>query len=127
MLDYITQDNLTNDKDNDTVMETFMNSESLGAIRTPVVHDGDKWVLNKRHRFFYDDVFYGLCVAKWFAQKLGVAVECIDDVLGWAQDYLNEKIIEDGKLIIYPYLNERPLKYGVPESYGLQTLDEVMD
>ena len=127
MMDYITQDNVTNKNESRTVLDTFQNSETLGAIRTPVAHEGEKWVLNKRHRFFYDDVFYGLCIAKWFAQKLGVETAHIDKVLGWAQEYLGEDIIKDGRLSFYGGLKEASLKYGVPESYGLSRLDDVMD
>jgi hypothetical protein len=127
MMDYMKQDNITNDNNRQTVIETFRSSKTLGAIRTPVVHDGDKWVLNKHHRFFYDDVFYGLCIAKWFAQKLNIEVKNIDEVLNWAQDYLGEQVISDSGLNIDEKLKGQPLKYGVPESYGMHTLDEVID
>ncbi len=127
MMDYMKQDNITNDNSRKTVIETFRNSKTLGAIRTPVVHDGDKWVLNKKHRFFYDDVFYGLCIAKWFAQKLDIEVNNIDEVLNWAQSYLGEQMISESGLNIDEKLKAQPLKYGVPESYGMHTLDEVID
>ena len=127
MMDYISQDNITNENDNKTVMETFKNSATLGAIRTPVIHDGEKWELNRKHRFFYDDVFYGLCIAKWFAQRLDIKTEHVDTVLGWAQDYLGEEIIKSGKLSFYKRLKENPMKYGVPESYGLESLGQVID
>ncbi len=127
MMDYITQDNITNKNDSKTVLDTFKNSETLGAIRTPVVYEENKWVLNKKHRFFYDDVFYGLCIAKWFAQKLEISVSNIDTVLEWAQDYLGEKFIEDKKLAFYSEVKKTPMKYGVPESYGFLEIDEVID
>lgn len=127
MMDYIAQDNITNKNMSSSVMDTFENSQTLGAIRTPVVEKGGKWVLDKKHRFFYDDVFYGLCIAKWFAQKMAIEVENIDDLLIWAQNYLGEEIIKDGKLSFYDNLPANPMKYGVPESYGLCSLDDVID
>ena len=42
MLDYLTLDNTTNLTTNNTVLETFQNSKTLGAIQTPVVYEKGK-------------------------------------------------------------------------------------
>ena len=127
MLDYLSLDNTTNLCTNKTIMDTFENSKTLGAIRTPVVLENGKWVIDKSHRFFYDDVFYGLCIAKWIAQKLDLPSVHIDEVLMWAQTVLGESIIENGKLAISSQIKKDIFKYGVPEVYGYTELDDIID
>ncbi|MCG8484743.1 MAG: NAD/NADP octopine/nopaline dehydrogenase family protein, partial [Clostridia bacterium] len=119
--------NVTNLTSNKTILETFQNSKTLGAIRTPVVEENGKWVIDKKHRFFRDDIYYGLCIAKWIAEKLNLKVPHIDDVLIWAQDFLNDRIIENEKLVISEEMEKNPFKYGVPEVYGFTQVDQIID
>ncbi len=127
MMGYITQDNLTNLNNNQTIIETFENSSTLGAIKTPVIEVNGQWILNRKHRFFYDDVFYGLCIAKWFAQKLNIQTPHIDDLLMWAQSYLNEPIIENNRLNCDSSMKKNPFKFGLPSIYGYTSLEQVID
>lgn len=127
MLDYLTLDNVTNLTSNKTILETFHNSKTLGAIRTPVVEENGKWIIDKKHRFFSDDIYYGLCIAKWIAEKLNLSVPHIDDILMWTQDFLSDGIIKNEKLIIREEMKNNPFKYGVPEAYGLTELDQIID
>ena len=127
MLDYIELDNKTNLRNNKTVLETFENSNTLGAIRTPVVKENGKWVIDKSHRFFYDDIYYGLCIAKWIAQELSIDIPHIDNVLIWAQGMLDERIIENGRLVISKQIKQNKYKYGAPEAYGYSSLDQIID
>lgn len=127
MLDYLSLDNETNLTSSKTILETFQNSKTLGAIRTPVVEENEKWIIDKNHRFFRDDIYYGLCIAKWIAEKLNLKVPHIDDILMWAQDLLGDLIIENGKLVIGEDLKKNPFKYGVPEVYGYTELNQIID
>ncbi|MCK5130506.1 MAG: NAD/NADP octopine/nopaline dehydrogenase family protein, partial [Clostridiales bacterium] len=127
MLDYLSLDNTTNLISNKTILETFENSKTLGAIKTPVVEKNGKWVIDKNHRFFSDDIYYGLCIAKWIAEQLDIAVPHIDDILTWAQNLLGDRIIENGKLQISDDIKNNPFKYGVPEVYGFTELDQIID
>ncbi len=127
MLDYLLLDNTTNLRSNKTILETFQNSKTLGAIQTPVVEENGKWVIDKKHRFFRDDIYYGLCIAKWIAQKLDLKVPHMDEVLIWAQDFLNDRIIENEKLVISEEMKKNPFKYGVPEVYGFSKVDQIID
>lgn len=127
MLDYLALDNTTNLTSNKTILDTFQNSKTLGAIRTPVVAKDGKWMIDKNHRFFRDDIYYGLCIAKWIAQKLSLKVPHIDELLMWAQEMLGDRIIENGQLVIAEELKKTPFKYGVPEVYGYTELDQIID
>jgi hypothetical protein len=91
----------------------------LGAIKTPVVKYKDKWVINKEHRFFYDDIYYGLCIAKWIAEQMNLEVRTIDTILKWAEVILNDKILCNNKLTY----NE---KSGAFSIYNYNSLDEII-
>ena len=125
MLSYLELERLSNGSTNSNIKASFISSKTLGQIGTPVVKDeSDRWVINADHRFFYDDVFYGICIAKWFAQKLEVETPILDKILYWAQNILGDKIIKDGKLEKVDCIN---FKYGTPDVYGYTQLEDVID
>lgn len=126
MLDYLKLDNTTNLINNKTILETFQNSKTLGAIKTPVIEKEGKWVIDNNHRFFRDDIYYGLLIAKWIAEKINIEVANIDALLLWAQNILGDKIIENNRLIIHKQLEENPFKYGVPEVYNLNEIKDII-
>lgn len=126
MLDYLALDNKTNLTSNSTILESFENSKTLGAIRTPVVLENGKWILDKKHRFFHDDIYYGLCIAKWFAQELNLTVLHIDEILKWAQHLLGARIIDGDKLVIDDEPEKNPFKYGTPPSYGYSEIADMI-
>jgi len=127
MLDYMALDRNTNMTENVTVLDTFRNSESLDAIKTPVIKVRDKWMINKNNRFFLDDIFYGLCIVKSLAEKLEIPVIHIDGLLDWTQQLLGEKIIEVDKLVIWEQVAADRFKFGVPEAYGYTMLTQIID
>ena len=51
----------------------------------------------------------------------------MDEVLIWAQDFLNDRIIENEKLVISEEMEKNPFKYGVPEVYGFTQVDQIID
>jgi hypothetical protein len=127
MLPYLELDNKTNRKKNKTILETFSNSDILAPIKAPVVERNGKLVLDMTHRFFKDDIYYGLCVAKSIAQMLGIRTGYIDEVLRWAQKMTGEPIIENKRLVIYDEIKRDRFKFGVPEAYGYSSIDEICD
>jgi hypothetical protein len=119
MLDYLKLEQLTYNSSNSNIKESFINSETLGAIKTPVIKFNNQFIIDKNHRFFYDDIYYGLCIAKWIAEKLNMQVKTIDEILYWAQSVLNDKIIENNKLV-------NNTKSGAFNIYGIDDLNEVI-
>jgi len=124
MLDYLALERLSYQSKNSDVLESFVNSKTLGQIKTPVIREQDKFIIDKHHRFFYDDIYYGLMIAKWFAEKLEVEVKTIDRILYWAQDVLKDDIIKDNKLINREYSK---FKTGLPSEYGFKSVLECLD
>jgi hypothetical protein len=119
-LDYLALERLSYNSQNVDIQESFVSSETLGAIKTPVIKTGDIWEFDKNHRFFYDDIYYGLCIAKWIAQKMEIKVETIDEILTWAEKILDDKLLDDKGYLLPNVLS------GVPDNYGYTILDQII-
>lgn len=129
MLDYLSLERLSYATENTDIRESFVNSKTLVAIKTPVIqNEQGYWEIEKNHRFFTDDIYYGLCVAKWIAEQLELDVPTITKILYWAQNIMKECILDDnGKLIQNsPDLNEK-FRIGIPSIYGYSSLENIID
>ncbi len=129
MLDYLALERFSYKSHNTDVKESFVTSKTLVAIGTPVVQNAEGlWEVDRNHRFFLDDIYYGNCIAKWLAEQMDIETPTIDAILHWAQKVRNEKIIdENNKLILDSKDLKAPLKSGLPCYYGLNTIDEIID
>ncbi|SOS48649.1 hypothetical protein TNO021_30081 [Tenacibaculum dicentrarchi] len=123
MLDYLSLERLSYGSENMNVISSFVNSKTLGAIKTPVQKEvNETYSLNKNHRFFFDDIYNGIIIAKWFSEELNIKVEMIDKILRWAEVVLDEKFLtEDGKI------NYENKKLGVPTYYGINKLENAIN
>lgn len=130
MMDYLTLDRYSyNADENEDVKDSFLNSVTLSSIGTPVVQNDDgKWEIDRNHRFFMDDIYYGNCIAKWFAEQLNIETKTIDEIIRWAQEIRKEKILDEHNLLLLdsPDLIE-PLKSGLPCYYGFNTIEDCID
>ena len=125
MLDYLQLERFSYDSKNENIKTSFTSSKTLRLIATPVVKNKDnKWELDKNHRFFTDDIFYGLCIAKWFAEQYSLTVPMIDEILEFAQKILGVSLIESGKLIKECTMNG--IEVGTPEKYKISLKDSLM-
>jgi len=128
MLDYLTLDRTTNETEEYSVLDSFLSSKTLGAIKTPTIKtDAGNWIIDTDHRFFTDDIHYGLCIAKWAADRLSLDVPTIDEIIIWAQNLRHETLIEDGELKLDSEDLSQKFKSGIPHFYGFQTIDDIVD
>ena len=128
MLDYLALERLSYQSENTDIRESFVASKTLGAIKPPVQQDADgQWVIDTDHRFFTDDLSYGVCIAKWMAQELEVSVPTIDAIIEWAQELRGEDYIENGRLLVDSDSLAGPLRSGIPPVYGMRTIDDAVD
>ena len=127
MMNYLDLEHFSYASESKSVVDSFVNSRTLRAITTPVVLHGDHYSFNKEHRFFKDDIYFGLCIAKWFAQEMCIATPQIDLILQWAQEYLEDDLLADGCLIDFPANNANRFKYGIPTMYGIHEIDALVD
>lgn len=119
MLGYLALERFSYKSASEDILDSFLNSKTLGQIQTPVSIENNLFVIDKNHRFFHDDIYYGLVIAKYIAEKFEVEVKTIDKILEWAQEILNDQIIKDGILLINE--NEFSFKTGITYSRGYLT------
>ncbi|MBF6617144.1 MAG: NAD/NADP octopine/nopaline dehydrogenase family protein [Candidimonas sp.] len=112
MLDYLTLERFSYDSDNTDVKESFQNSKTLSKIKPPVIRNGKEFSIDTAHRFFTDDIEYGLCIAKWFATQLNIDTPFIDEIIHWSTS---------------TSASITSLSGGLPANYGLFKLDEAID
>ena len=128
MLDYLALERLSYQSENTDVRESFTTSPTLGAIKPPTVQEENgEWAIDTNHRFFTDDIQYGLCIAKWMADQLSLAVPTIDRIIEWAQELRQEKIIDNGKMLLGSKSLATEFLSGVPPVYGLNSIDAIVD
>jgi len=89
--------------------------------------ESGEWTIDKDHRFFTDDIHYGLCIAKWIADQLSLDVPTIDSIINWAQQLRNEKIIDGDKLLLDSESLTSGFMSGIPPMYELNSIDDILD
>lgn len=111
------------------IKESFSALGTLDAIATPVAQSEDGgWQIDKTHRFFLDDIFYGNCIAKWMADQFGIDTPTINEILRWAQLVRGENIIsKDNHLLVDSPDLVIPYKTGIPTVYGFKTIEDCID
>lgn len=128
MLDYLALERFSYKSNNVDIKESFVTSQTLVSIGTPIVQNNEGlWEVDKNHRFFLDDIYYGNMIVKWMAQKLAIETPTIDEILHWAQMVRKENFIDDeNKLILdSPDLAES-FKCGVPSVYGYNSIEDCL-
>ena len=128
MLDYLGLERLSYQSENTDIRESFTTSLTLGAIKPPTIQlESGEWIIDKDHRFFTDDIHYGLCIAKWIADQLALDVPTIDSIIDWAQQLRNEKIIEGNRLLLNSESLTSEFMSGIPPVYGRTRIDAILD
>ncbi len=107
MLNYLALEQWSYGSHNPDIRASFTNSTTLRDIKPPVVQGDDGlWRLDVHHRFFKDDIAFGLDIVQWFAQHLGLDLPHIRAIIAWYE------------ADIVPRAGER-LPAATPEAYGL--------
>ncbi len=129
MLNYLDLEYFSHKYYSKSVKESILSSETLHSITTPVIQNAEgTWEIDRNHRFFLDDIFYGNCIAKWMAEQLDIKTPTIDYILRWAQTVRAETIIgENNELLIDSQDLIKPLKSGIPSVYGYNSIDDCID
>ena len=129
MRDYMDLERFGYNSEITDIKASFLDFGTLDAIATPVVqNERGRWEIDNTHRFFLDDIFYGVCIAKWFAEKLDLSTPTIDEILHWAQLMRGESIIgEDNQLLVVSPDIITGLKTGIPTVYGFKDIGDCVD
>ena len=128
MRDYMELERYGYDSEITDIKSSFTDYGTLDSIATPVVeNENGKWEIDRTHRFFLDDIFYGNCIAKWMAEQLNIDTPAIDEILNWAQKVRQEQILRNNKLIIDSPDLDKPFKTGIPIVYGFNSIKDCID
>ena len=129
MLDYLALERFSYQSQNTDIKESFVTSQTLVSIGTTVIQNSEGlWEIDRNHRFFMDDIYYGNCIAKWMAEKLNIEVPTIDSILHWAQLIRKEKFISDSNQLLLDSKDlNSPLKSGIPTYYGFDSIEDIID
>jgi len=128
MLDYLELERYTYGSDNQDIKESFVTSKTLAAIKTPVVEQNDgTYMLDKNHRFFFDDIYYGNCIIKSIASMIDIEVPMVDEILEWAESFLDTTILKNSKVDMSYFMTQEKFAVGIPESYGINDINAVID
>lgn len=128
MLDYLALERVSHNSANVNIKDSLKNSEQLALIKTPTMplEDGT-FGLDTNNRFFKDDIPYGVLIAKWIGQELGVQTPFIDEIIAWAGTLRNEQFLtEDGKVDLV-YCMTTVHKTGIPPAYGINNVEDILD
>jgi hypothetical protein len=128
MLSYLDLENFNHESSHVEILASIRESKQLASIMTPTVagHNGTR-VLNKNCRFFTDDISYGVLIAKWVAEKLNVETPFIDEIITWAQGLRGEAFLDENGKINTKYCLMEKYTSGIPESYGITSVEDILD
>lgn len=127
MLDYLTLERVSHNSENANIKDSLKNSEQLALIKTPTMKlDDGTYGLDTKCRFFTDDIPYGVLIAKWVGQELGVETPFIDEIIEWASSIRGEHFLKDGKVDLVHCMLGRQ-KTGIPPAYGIDDVMNILD
>jgi len=128
MLDYLALERLSYQSANSDIRESMVTSQTLGAIKPPTVRPSSgEWVIDTNHRFFRDDITYGVCIAKWMAEQLDLDVPMMDRLIEWVQEIRHEKYIDAGKLLVKGESLAKGFNSGIPSVYGIRDIEGILE
>lgn len=102
--------------------EKIRTAPGFKGIRSPMVEKGNGYIPDLSSRYFLEDLDYGLCILKSFAEILEVNVPTIDKVIYWAQKLLQKDYLVNGELVGSDAKN-----LVIPQRIGITTKDELIN
>lgn len=92
------------------------------TIKTPMIKVDGGYLPDLNSRYFIEDIDYGLCIIKAFAEICKVDTPVVDKIVYWAQDLLGKEYIVAGKL------KGKDVKdLVIPQAKGITTKEELIN
>ncbi|CDM70183.1 Hypothetical protein CM240_3066 [Clostridium bornimense] len=92
------------------------------GIRTPMVESQNGFIPDLNSRYFIEDIEFGLCIIKAFAELCRVKTPTVDKLILWAQELLGKEYLLDGKLI-----GKDAKHLIIPQSKGINTKQDLIN
>lgn len=84
--------------DNRTLMLAMQTNRAYETIRTPLKKVDGGFVPNIEHRFFLEDVPFGLVVLRDLADMMQLEVPMISELIEWSQELMGKEYLVQGRL-----------------------------
>ena len=102
--------------------EKIRTAPGFKGINSPMLDVENGCIPDLKSRYFIEDVDFGLCIIKSFAQILNIEVPTVDKVIYWAQNLLGKEYLVNGKL------NGKDSKnLVIPQNIGINSKDELIN
>ncbi|MGL5764008.1 MAG: NAD/NADP octopine/nopaline dehydrogenase family protein [Sarcina sp.] len=101
--------------------EKIQNAIGFLTIKTPMISENEGFVPDLESRYFTEDLEYGLCIIKAFAELCNLEVKTVDKVVYWAQNLFGKEYIVEGKLCGQDVKN-----LMIPQNMGISTKEDLI-
>ena len=91
------------------------------GIDSPMVKVEGGYIPDKNSRYFIEDIQFGLCILKAFAEILDVKTPEIDKIATWGQNFLGKEYIVNGRL-----KGKDVNELTIPQNRGINTTEELI-
>ncbi len=108
-------------RDKSTLRTIFASNYAYRSIMTPVRQVDRGCVPDPTIRLCTDDIPYGLCILKSYAELLEIDTPWIDIIVEWHQQLMEKEYIVNGRLT-----GRNASECGTPQTYGVATLEEAI-
>ena len=91
------------------------------GIDSPMVKVEGGFIPNKNSRYFVEDIQFGLCIIKAFAELCNVKTPTVDKIIEWGQKLVGKEYLVNGRL------NGRDKgELMIPQAKGIKTKEELI-
>lgn len=91
------------------------------GIHSPMVEVKNGHIPDLNSRYFIEDVDFGLCILKSFAELVNIQTPTIDKLIYWSQDLLGKEYLVNGHLTGADSKN-----LIIPQNLGVKTKEELV-
>lgn len=97
------------------------NAPGFIGIDSPMVEVEGGYIPDKNSRYFIEDIKFGLCILKAFAEIFDLETPEIDKIATWGQKFLGKEYIVNGKLS-----GKDVPELTIPQNRGITTKGELI-
>ena len=97
------------------------NAPGFQGIDSPMIKVENGYIPDKSSRYFIEDIKFGLCILKAFAEILEVETPEIDKIVAWGQKFLDREYIVNGKLT-----GKDVSELVIPKNMGINTKEALI-
>ena len=107
-------------EDNRTLMLAMRTNHAYKTIRTPLKQVPGGFTIDEEHRFFLEDIPYGLVILRDLADICELKTSMIDELIVWAQQLMGKEYLVQGEL-----KGKDMKETGAPTIWGIKSIKQL--